>query len=126
MNVRHPKHFLCGWLAACSLFATACETGTEPLDSRNIIGVHTLILVEGYSLPIDVWHSGELTVNADSTYTMIVNDLPYDHGKWKIADGKLIVTSRYEPEWAGLLQPHGILFLRYVYHYNNLLFDQGP
>jgi hypothetical protein len=125
-NLNVKVFFLRFILSAFLAAAMACEKGTEPLDPRNLAGEYELVLVEGYSLPIDVWHSGRLTLRADSTYTMIVNDLPYDHGTWTVIGQQFVVTSRYEPVWTGLLQPRGILFKPDVFHYNNLLFEQGP
>lgn len=106
------------------LTLSGCESGTEPLNSRNIVGSHKLVLVDGYNPPFDIWQSGELTLRADSSYTMVVNGATYDAGTWTVKGNELLVTSTREAVWIGFIQPHSILLPRDPVHYNDFVFDQ--
>ena len=116
--------FLLTAAAAASVALAACESGTEPLDPARLVGVHPLILIDGYNLPIDVWFSGDLTLRADSTYRIITNGTTYDEGRWTVRGDSILVTSAREPQWVGLIQPHSILFPKDNVHYNNFVFDE--
>ena len=116
------RRFLVGF--AIVAVVVACETGTEPLEAGELVGTHELVMVDGFHLPIDVWFSGKLTLSADSTYVMVINDAVYDSGSWTTRDNQILVSSTKEPEWVGFLQPHAILFAPDVYHYNYFLFEQ--
>lgn len=106
----------------------ACETGTEPLRRESLVGVYPLILVDGFRVPIDIFNSGELTLRADATYTMLINDEVWDSGTWTVEGSTLRVTAtRRGPgeTWFGIIQSHSILFPKDGLHnYNDYLFSQ--
>ena len=114
-------------LAAGLIALAACETGTEPLSPGHLVGEYELALVDGFSLPIDVWESGTLTLRADSTYTMVINDEIWDAGTWRTEGTMLRVTATrgQGAPWFGFIQPHAILFPKDdVHNYNDYLFAE--
>ena len=114
-------------LVALLITLTACERGTEPLTARDLVGDHDLVLVDGFSLPIDVWESGTLSLRADSTYSMVINDEVWDAGTWTTEGNVLRVTATrgFGAPWFGIIQPHAILFPKDdVHNYNDYLFSE--
>ena len=115
------------FLAMALITLAACERGTEPLDTNNLVGDYELVLVDGFSLPIDVWQDGVLSLRPDSTYTMIINDEIWDAGTWTVEGTVLTVsaTRGLGAPWTGYIQPHAILFPKDdVHNYNDYLFSK--
>lgn len=127
--LRVPPRVRVPWLpilAMALITLAGCERGTEPLDTRNLVGDYDLVLVDGYSLPIDVWRDGVLSLRADSTYTMVINDQIWDAGTWTVAGSVLTVsaTRGLGAPWTGYVLHHGILFPKDGLHnYNDYLFS---
>ena len=121
------RGLLMPFFALASITLGGCERGTEPISTRNLVGDYELVLVEGYAVPIDVWRDGVLTLRADSSYTMIINDEVWDAGTWAVEGTVLTVTATRglgEP-WTGYVLPHGILFPKdNVHNYNDYLFSK--
>ena len=114
-------------LIAALAGAAACETGTEPLRRESLVGEYPLVLVDGFSVPVDIFTSGSLTLRADSTYTMLISGEVWDAGTWRVEGSMLRVTATrgFGEPWFGIIQPHSILFLKDDLHsYNDYLFSQ--
>lgn len=114
-------------LAMALITLAGCERGTEPLDTQDLVGDYELVLVDGFSLPIDVWQDGVLSLRPDSTYTMVINDEIWDAGTWTV-DGSVLTVSAtrgFGAPWTGYIQPHAILFPKdLVHNYNDYLFSK--
>ena len=128
--LRAPERVRVAWMSILAMgliTLTGCERGTEPLDTKNLAGDYALVLVDGFSLPIDVWEDGVLTLRPDATYTMVINDEIWDQGTWTV-DGTVLTVSAtrgFGAPWTGYIQPHAILFPKdQVHNYNDYLFSK--
>ena len=68
--------------AALILLATGCDLATEPLSAGNIVGEYELVLANGFLVPHDPFMSGALTIQADSSYRLFLNDAVSQSGYW--------------------------------------------